>query len=124
MTVGETALLPVRGWLIHVFIAGALSSPVVFFCRRRVHWLWWEALVFIVPFFLWMALMLSDLSTGRKSIANLGEFVFITPAVPIAALIRVALGTRVREGICAGSLFALICLTAIGVFWLTPALPE
>ena len=124
MATGETALLVIKGWLIYVLIAGVLALPVVFFGRRRVHWLWWETLVFIIPFFIWMALMFSELSTGRKSLANLGEFVFISLAVPIAALVRVGLGTRVRERVCAGSLFALVCLTAVGVFWLTPMLPE
>jgi hypothetical protein len=124
MHVGETALLVIRGWLIYVAIAGVLAAPIVFFGRRRVHWMWWETLVFIVPFFIWMGLMFSELSTGRKSLANLGEFVFIGFAVPVAALVRVALGMRVRERACAGSLFALVCLTAVGVFWLTPMLPE
>ena len=124
MHTGETALLVIKGWLIYVLIAGVLASPIVFFGRRRVHWQWWETLVFIIPFFIWMALMLSEFSTGRKSLANLGEFVFISLAIPIAALVRVALGMRVRERVCAGSLFALLCLTAAGVFWLTPMLPE
>jgi hypothetical protein len=124
MSIGETALFVIRTWLFYLLIAGMLTAPIVFFGRRRVHWLWWETRAFIVPVFIWMALMLSSLETGRKSLANLGEYVFISFAVPIAGLIRVALGTRVREGVCAGSLFALVCLTAAGVFWLTPAFPE
>jgi hypothetical protein len=124
MSIGETALFVIRTWLYYVLIAGVVTVPIVFFGRRRVHWLWWETLAFIVPFFIWMALMLSPLEVGRKSIANIGEYVFISLAVPIAALIRVAFGTRVRERLCARFLFALLCLTAVGVFWLTPSLPE
>jgi hypothetical protein len=124
MATGETAVLLIKGWLIYALIAGALSAPIVFLGRRRVHWIWWETLVFIVPFSIWMGLMLSELSTGRKSLANLGEFVFISFAVPIAALVRVALGSKVRERVCAGGLLAFVCLTAVGVFWLTPMVPE
>src|SRR5262249_3714773 len=112
MSIGETVLFFIRTWLSHALIAGVLTAPIVFFGRRRVHWLWWETFVFIVPFFIWMAFMLSPLEVGRKSIANIGEYVFISLAVPIAALIRLALGTSVRDGVCAGSLFAMVCLTA------------
>src|SRR5882762_3471342 len=101
MYVGETAMLIIKSWLIYLLIAGVLAAPIIFLGRRRVHWNWWETLAFIVPFSIWMGLMLSEFSTGRKSLANLGEFVYISFAVPIAAFVRVALGSRVRERICA-----------------------
>ena len=111
-------------WAMHAAIAGVLSAPVVFFGRNRVHWRYWELLVLVLPFVVWTVLMSSELSTGRKSLANLGEPFYIAVAVPVIALVRVAIGTRIPERACAGALIALMSIIAGGVFFLVPPLPE
>lgn len=111
-------------WLLHVVIAGVCTAPVVLLGRRRVRWQPWELLVFVLPFTVWAVLMFSDLSTGRKSLANLGEPFYFAAAVPVAALVRVAVGLRISARACAGGLIAGVCGVAVGVFFLVPALPE
>lgn len=111
-------------WLTHAGFAGVLSAPVVLLGRRRVHWRAWESLVLVLPFTIWSVLMFSELATGKKSLANLGEPFYFAAAIPVAALIRVALGSRVSERVCAGSLIAAVCFVAVGVFFFVPPLPE
>jgi hypothetical protein len=110
-------------WFVHATIAAVLSVPVVFFGRRRVHWQWWELSVLVLPFIVWTLLMFS-LSTGRKSLANLGEPFLFSFAVPLAALARVCIGTRFPERRFAVALILALCSVAIAVFFGVPSLPE
>jgi hypothetical protein len=111
-------------WMIHSAVAAILSSPIVFLGRTRVHWSGWDLLAFVLPFGVWLGLMTSPAESG-KSLANLFEEpIYFSVAIPITALIRVMLGTRVRERACSIGLVTLLCLTAFGVFWWTPPLPE
>ena len=111
-------------WLLHVVIAGVFTAPIVFLGRKRVHWRAWETVVFVLPFAVWAVLMFSDLSIEHKSLANLGEPFYFAAAVPVAALVRVAIGRRITEHFAAGSLIAVMCVIASGVFFLVPPLPE
>lgn len=111
-------------WLLHVVIAGVFTAPIVFLGRKRVRWQAWESVVFVLPFAVWAVLMFSDLSIGHKSLANLGEPFYFAAAVPVAALVRVAIGGRIPEHVSAGGLIALMCMIASGVFLLVPPLPE
>lgn len=111
-------------WLVHVGIAALLTAPVVFFGRRRVNWQWWELSAFLVPFAVWALLMLSGLSTGRKSLSNLAEPFYFSVAFPIAAVLRVTMGTRVHEHTSAGGLIFGLCVLAAAVFFVVPSLPE
>jgi hypothetical protein len=67
--------------------------------------------------------MFSELSTG-KSLANLGESIYLSLAIPLAPLVRVGLGTRVRESVVSGILLGMLCGVAVGVFLIVPPLPE
>jgi len=111
-------------WLMHAFIAGILSAPVIFFGRQRAHWKLWELLAFVLPFLVWTLLMCSQLSAGKKSLANLGEPIFFDLAIPVAALVRVGIGRRLNENVCAGILIGLVCAIAVVVFFVIPLIPE
>ncbi len=111
-------------WLIHAGLAAVPSAPIIFFGRKRIHWRTWELLALVIPFAVWMCLMFSDLSTGRKSLSNLAEPFFFSLAVPAVALARVAVGTKVNEKWFAGLLIAALCGVAAAVFFLVPPLPE
>ena len=111
-------------WLMHAGLAAVPSVPIIFFGRKRIHWRAWELLALVVPFCVWLCLMQSELSTGWKSLSNLAEPFFISLAVPVAALLRVAVGTRVNEKIFAGILIAALCGVAAAVFFMVPSLPE
>lgn len=111
-------------WLMQAGLAVVLSAPVVLLSRTRVHWRLWETLVLVLPFVIWTVLMFSPLSTGRKSLANLGEPLYLAVAIPLAALIRVGIGSRVPQRACASGLIGVVCIVAPAVFFLVPALPE
>jgi hypothetical protein len=59
--------------------------------------------------------MLSELATGRKSIANVGEAYLFSLAIPLAALVRVWLGTRFDERAVSAVLIAILCAVAASV---------
>jgi hypothetical protein len=123
MSAVETITITARLWITHAAIGLALASPILFFGRRRARWEWWELLAVIIPFALWTGLMFSDLSTG-KSLANLGECVYISFAMPVVAFIRLWFGGTSHQRGYAAALIGVLCGVAAGAFFLTPPLPE
>jgi hypothetical protein len=109
-------------WSLHSMIGATLCSPFVFFGRKRVHWGLLDLLAFLLPFAVWIVLW--NASADGKSLANLIEPVFISFAFPVAALVRVFVGPRVRERGVSIGVVALLCLTAACIYWWTPILPE
>src|ERR1700732_4411509 len=99
----ETANLLFRIWIMQSIIGGALCAPILFFGRKRAGFAFWQLLALIVPFLVWLILMFSPLAAGRKSLANLGEPVYISFAMAVLALVRVAIGRKVSERVCAVS---------------------
>ena len=120
----EAAGIFLKIWLVQAAIGGALSAPILFFGRKRVGVALWELLALVVPYLVWMILMLSPLATGRKSLANLGEPIYISFAMPVLALVRVAIGTKINERVCAASLITFLSIVAAAIFFLVPFLPE
>ncbi len=111
-------------WSVHAAIGVALSAPILFFGRKRAGWANWQLLALFVPFCVWAILMLSPLSTGRKSLANLGEPICISFAMPVLALVRVAVGRRLTERVHAAACITVLCAVAALVFFLVPSKPE
>jgi hypothetical protein len=107
-------------WLIHAGIALILSAPVLFFGRRRVQWRRWELLVVILPFTAWLLLMASQFSVGRKGVANIEEAFILALGVPIVAVLRVVIGDRLPQSVCAGVFIFLLCAGAVAVFFTAP----
>jgi hypothetical protein len=111
-------------WSAHAVIGTALAAPILFFGRKRIGWANWELLAFVIPFCVWVVLMLSPLSTGRKSLANIGEPVYISFAMPALALLRVVVGARLSERVYAASFITVLCVVAAAVFFMVPFKPE
>lgn len=109
-------------WLMHAVVAMSLAAPIVFVGRRRAQWQPWELLAFVLPFSIWMGLMFSDLES--KSMSNMSESVILASTLPIAAFIRIWFGGMRNQRFCACVLIAILCGAAVGVYFLTPALPE
>jgi hypothetical protein len=110
-------------WLIHALIALVLAAPIVWFGRHRADWQWWELFAVVFPFSLWAGLMISDFAVG-KSLANVGECIYLSMAVPVAALLRLGFGVTRHRRAYSAFVIALLCVAAVGVFFLTPSLPE
>ena len=111
-------------WLFHIAIASVLSAPIIVLVRKRIHWRLWELAAFVAPFGVWLLLRFSELSVGKKSLANVVEPFYFSLAVPIAALVRVAIGTRAAERACACVLIVMLCGVAAAVCFIVPSLPE
>ncbi len=111
-------------WSAHAVIGCALAGPILHFGRKRAGWASWEVLALVIPFCIWTVLMLSPLSTGKKSLANIGEPVYISLAMPILALLRVTIGKRLSETVYAASFITLLCAVAVAVFFIVPMKPE
>src|SRR4051812_11360468 len=107
----ETASTLFGIWFMHALIGAGLSAPILFLGRKRIGWANWELLAFVVPFSIWVALMLSPLSAGRKSLANIGEPVCISFAMPALALLRIILARKLSERIYATTF--IITLSAV-----------
>jgi hypothetical protein len=120
----ETAGMLFKIWMLQAAIGAALYAPILFLGRKRVGWSVWELLALVVPFCVWMILMLSPLAAGRKSLANLGEPIYISLAMPLLALVRVTVGTKISERVYTASFIAVLCFVAVAVFFLVPFLPE
>jgi hypothetical protein len=111
-------------WLIHVGIAAVLSAPIVFFSRKRIHWHRYELLVFVIPFAIWFALC-GFTGIRSKTLSNAAvEPAMFSLAVPIAALARVIVGTRISERACIASLIGAVSVVAVAIYFLVPGLPE
>jgi hypothetical protein len=68
--------------------------------------------------------MLSPLSAGRKSLADLDEPVYISFAMPMLALLRIAAGRRFSERVYAACFITILCVIAAAVFFMVPFKPE
>ena len=110
-------------WLAHMLMAAWIVGPMVALGRRRANWEYWEAVVFVVPFWTWGVLMFSPMASG-KSLSNLGEPGNISLAVALAAAFRLWWGRREPKRLVAAVLVAAVVVVAAGVFFFTPVLPE
>ena len=109
-------------WFVHAILALIVASPIAYFGRQRISWHVWELLVFVLPFSIWVALM--SYGNMPKSLSNLGEVINITIAIPVATLIRVAVGSRFPQSLTAAILVVLLCIVSAATYFLTPLLPE
>jgi hypothetical protein len=109
-------------WFVHSAIGAVLSAPVILLGLRRVHWGLLDLLAFLLPFAVWVSLM--NASSVGKSLANLGEPIYFSLMIPVAALARVIVGAHVEERACSIGLAGLLSLVAAAVYWWTPSLPE
>jgi hypothetical protein len=110
-------------WLIPTGSAAVVSLPIIVLGRRRVQWRAWELLALILPFCVWLVLpyCFPQPSTA-KGWGNLAEPFYFNIGIPVAALLRVAIGKSVRESACAAVLIALLCVVAAIVHFVTPNL--
>ena len=120
----EIIWLYVTGAYLVVSVLGSVPIIIWGSVSERVHWRRLDGLAIVLPFLTWLALMCSGVAAGRKSWTNIAEPIYFSFAVPVAALVRFIVGTRIRESVCSASLIALLCLVAGVVFFFTPLLPE
>jgi hypothetical protein len=111
-------------WFAHAAIGIFLAGPILLLGRKRVGWARWQFLAMVIPFCVWAALMLSPLSTDRKSLGNIGEPVYISFAMPVLALLRITLGKRFSERVYAISFISVLCVVAVMTFFMVPFKPE
>jgi len=111
-----------RIWLLHVVAAVVLASPFIVAGWKRARFEWWEISVLFVPYAIWMGCMV--MNGQGKSLANLGEPIYLCPAIAVAALIRALVGRRVDPKRVSQTLLGLLCVTSFCIYWFTPCWPE
>ena len=112
-------------WIVQTIVAAIVLTPVLFLARKRVHWRPWELLSLVFPFSIWVALHLSPLSTGWKSLANLAiEPAILGLALGVGALARVVMSRRMPEGKAALVAQFGVWAAAVVIFWAVPGLEE
>ncbi|MEI6714846.1 MAG: hypothetical protein WCO60_13905 [Verrucomicrobiota bacterium] len=118
------AWIPLVLWLCHVLAAGVLVVPVVYFSRKRVRWYWWECLALLLPFLLW-AFLIFFASIGPKSVSNMCiEPLILGGTLGIVSILRAAIGARWPGPRLAAITLLGLCLAAVAMLLLVPALPE
>lgn len=112
-------------WMVHLIVVAVLVSPIVFLSRKRVQWHSWELLAVVVPFSVWMGLMVSDLSSGIKSLSNLVvEPGILGLTLALGALARVAMSDRLSDRTASRMTLLILCFGAAAVYWSVPGLRE
>ena len=110
-------------WCVHGSLAALLTLPIVYLGRKRVQWSPCDLLCFVLPFCAWLCLTLSGAS-GKTYINLLTEPLYLTLAIPIAAILRLIAGSSINPVIISISLTSLLVLTALGLYWFIGPLPE
>jgi len=92
------------------------ASPVLFFGRHRAHWERRDLLGLILPFLVWLSLMLTPWVRGKTSGNALAEGLWLSVALVIAACVRVWMSNSPeRRGYFWPLLFA-VCLVGPTAF--------
>src|SRR5688572_2971907 len=110
-------------WLVHAAVGATLSAPILWVGRKRIMWTRWELLALAVPFCVWLVLMLSPLADGRKSFANVGEPIYISFAMPLAAVFQIVVGKSLGRVTLTLLVVGLLSGVAAATFFLVPIKP-
>jgi hypothetical protein len=70
-----------------------------------------------VPFCVWLVLMVSPLADGRKSFANVGEPIYISFAMALAAILQVFVGNPLNRVTITLLVVGLLCGVATALFF-------
>ena len=114
-------LIPVT-WLMQAGIAFVPLIFIVPLSRKRVHWCWWESLALILPYGVFLALTFFNFTPTNP--LNIFDSIAIGFAVPIAALVRVAVGARIDQQFCAALLMFLLCAVAAILYFMAPVVQD
>jgi len=110
-------------WLLHAAVGATLSAPILWVGRKRIMRTRWELLALAIPFFVWLVLMLSPLADGKKSFANVGEPIYISFAMPLAAIFQIFVGKSLNRVAITLLVVGLLCGVAAATFFLVPIKP-
>ncbi len=107
-------------WIIYVLPGVLLLLPLWYWGRKRARFMWWELSVFILPFIIWLCFFLR---AKDKSLGNFVEAFILGVAVPVAALIRIIIGSNLNRSFLAAGLMFLICAVAVLLGTMFPEVP-
>ena len=110
-------------WLAFLIPAAPLAAACWFFGRPRVTRFKWESALLVVPFLIWLLLVMIE-KKGKSSLNAAGEPFLLGCGVALVCVARVVVGKKWKERTLALSLFGACCLLAIGLWAFMPTLPE
>jgi hypothetical protein len=108
--------------LLDLVIACVPLAFIVPLSRKRVRWQVWELAGLIFPYGIFAALMFSRLEP--KNPLNFFDSVSVSFAIPIAALVRVGVGSGIGERLCAALLVCVLCIAAAAVYFTVPCVHD
>lgn len=109
-------------WMLYLIPAVLFSLPIGILGWCRAKWLWWESGIFILPYWIWFALGLTNLAP--KSLANFYEASWLGCLVPVAVLVRITTGQKIKRERAGLAITIALCLAAVLLYWIVPVLPE
>ena len=112
-------------WVIHLFIIGTACSLCWRFGRNRVNWILWDYLTVILPLMIWTTLIIAD--NSGKSLANLGEGIYLGFIICLSPIMRVIIGKpleRKNEDGLSFGLLVICCFCAYAIWKYMPTLSE
>lgn len=99
-----------------------LCGPIWLFGRKRVSWTWVDFSVSWFPFIVWFGLMWMNLMP--KSLSNFAEALLLGVIMPLCPALRLFGKHWMEEIKMAWATAALGVVLAIGVYFITPYLPD
>jgi hypothetical protein len=117
--VAAIVLVVVAG-LLYLLPAVPGCLPIWYFGHKRAQFRWWELIVLIVPFVIWICFFLVS---KDKSLGNLVEAPILGGAIAIAALIRVFIGRHLNRNLVAVSLITGQSILAVLLGTMFPEVP-
>ena len=109
-------------WLYHLLPATVLSLPIWLRAHDRAKWLWWDFSILVLPYSVWAVFF--ALNLRPKSMGNFGEALYLGCIIPLAAVIRAAVGSKIKPSQMAGVVLVAFCTIAFLLYWFMPIQPE
>ena len=112
-------------WVIHFFIIGTACSLCWVLGKNRVNWILWDYLTVIIPLTIWTSLIIVDRS--GKTIANLGEGIYLAFFICLSPIMRVIIGKpleRKNEDGLSFGILVICCFGAYAIWRYMPTLSE
>ena len=120
--VGALAAIYLMVWLFYIVPVSVVFLPARFLARRRVHWMWTDVAILIIPYWIWAVCSMAN--DSHKSLSNFAEAFWLGLIAATFPLIRVAIGNRIDERRISIGLLILASVIGIGLWWFVPGLPE
>ena len=100
-------------WIPCTLFSSVFCFPLLVWGSQRANWQRYELTAFVLPYLLW-ALCIPIATIGR-SMWHPAEYFVISMTIPMAMLVRIAVGYLKNQWLYSGAMIFGICIVAIGL---------